>query len=139
MQNISSGLILCLLLASCGQQKNTEKACPLVGHWKITGLETDESTRLEADPRKIYQQEVNRMLDSSFVLLTADSSYQLRIGTDLETGRWKWDPADSLLLLEQENRQKSYYILQTNGHQSFKLKKEMDPQHLVLILEHLPH
>lgn len=133
------GVILTTLTISCGTSAKTAKPFPLLGKWTITGLTTTESRQLDPVSQEIYQQEVNKMLAGAFMEFTPDSTYHLNMGNEQEAGRWKWDPTDSLLRLQDQNRKKTYYVLQPLGQQSFILKKQLDPQGLQLVIENLPH
>lgn len=132
-------LILSFVLLSCGNQPNTQAPCPVLGKWQVKDIETSQSRELDPETRKIYQQELNKMLESSFLLLSTDSTYQLNMGGQPEKGRWKWDAKDSLLLLQVPGRPKRYYTIQPNGQQSFKLRQELDPGQTTLIIASLPH
>lgn len=125
-------------LSSCSEPGKARDTCPLVGRWHVTAVETKESRGLDELSRKIYQQEVNKTLDSAAFVVLADSTYQLRIGGDRERGTWKWDTRDSLLRLESQKGRKSYYKIQPHGQQSFIMKKEMDIRGLELTIAHLP-
>jgi hypothetical protein len=135
---LATMVFLLVAMSSCNGPEMVPETCPLVGHWKVTAVETKESRGLDELSRKIYQQEVDKILDSAAFVISADSSYRLRIGGDREQGSWKWDTSDSLLRLESQKGQNSYYKIQRHGQQSFILKKEMDTRGLELTIAHLP-
>lgn len=138
IRTVASTVFFLLAIGSCSGPEKPGESCPLVGHWRVTAVETTESRGLDELARKIYEQEVNKTLDSAAFVLSADSSYQLRIGGDREHGTWKWDTKDSLIRLENQKGRKSYYKIQPHGQQSFIMKKEMDLRGLEITIAHLP-
>jgi hypothetical protein len=125
-------------LNACQNSESRPAACPVMGKWKVMAVETKESRSLDALSREIYQQEVEKMLDSAGLVVSVDSTFLLRLGGDREQGTWKWDPKDSLLRLESQKGRKSYFKIQPHGQQSFILKKELDIRGLELTIGHLP-
>jgi hypothetical protein len=82
-----------------------------IGKWKVKSIKPARYEDLEPDQKKFYDDEMKRMLDSSYFVFNPDSTYATQTGPDAEKGKWISDKAHTrLVLLSNDSVATRYFI-----------------------------
>lgn len=127
---------LAILLTACGSNRETQGITsnhPLLGHWTIVNISNAQTNALDSAQKAIYQNEMQQLIDSSFLTIEQDSSYHLQIGPETEEGIWlATAKMDRLVLKSKSERISRYKILSQSTNQLELLS--MDEPHAVTML-----
>ncbi|HYG52937.1 MAG TPA: hypothetical protein VD905_18680 [Flavobacteriales bacterium] len=127
-----------LLLAGCSNResptKTTEPAV-IVGNWNIVSLQPARFHAYEPAQQRAYNEQMGRMLDSSYAHFNADSTYEMLTGEYLEKGRWLITvKQDKFVLTSGENTVNRFLILEV-GKKSMKIQNIDTRDSVIMQLE----
>ncbi len=130
-------LLLIAQLQACSantEGSNDEKQPFFIGKWPVRSIHTSQYNALDDTGKKIYNEQMNALLDSSFIEFCTDSSYAMKIGPDSEKGVWIIGKDESKLVLKRQDKQITRFKISEKNGTSFNLTNIDNYDHQVILL-----